>query len=577
MKTKVVIIDSGVSGSSTVKNHITSSYVLNKVNEKWQMDVDDSIDLLGHGTAVASIICSVNSDVEIISIRINNEQFNIDESALIYSLDYILKNIDADIINISAGIVYTNEYISLNALCKKITEKGMLIISAFDNDGAVSYPAACESVVGVDVFNDYETKDDLVLLENNIVKVLVPNKYFRVEWLDKKTLIKGTSFACAYVSGLVSKTLARPFSIKNIEQIHTEKKRYFNSEPIEKPNFKIKKAIIFPINKETHALLRFKDKLDFEIIDIYDDPICGKVGAELYGFKINPFEQINCDENFDTIILSYTEDLSRLRKTKYKDFIIEKAKQFDKNIYSFEDLKHDDEHFFYPKVTRKNVPVNSLKLYKSTLPIVGVFGTSSKQGKFTLQQQIIAELKEKGYMVGSISTEPSGYLLGADYVFHFGYHANLDLYPWESISILNKMVWDIGNSGKDILITGCQSGTIHYDNSQINNFALAQYAFILGILADMYILCVNPHDDISYIENTINYLNSIDIGRVEVIVVFPIKVIETKSGIGYGYKEMVENEKSELLDKLKQKFELPVFCMNDDCIDSICQHIIDFF
>ena len=40
---------------------------------------------------------------------------------------------------------------------------------------------------------------------------------------------------------------------------------------------------------------------------------------------------------------------------------------------------------------------------------------------------------------------------------------------------------------------------------------------------------------------------------------------------------MVENEKSELLDKLKQKFELPVFCMNDDCIDSICQHIIDFF
>ena len=147
-------------------------------------DVDDSIDLLGHGTAVASIICSVNSDVEIISIRINNEQFNIDESALIYSLDYILKNIDADIINISAGIVYTNEYISLNALCKKITEKGMLIISAFDNDGAVSYPAACESVVGVDVFNDYETKDDLVLLENNIVKVLVPNKYFRVEWLS---------------------------------------------------------------------------------------------------------------------------------------------------------------------------------------------------------------------------------------------------------------------------------------------------------------------------------------------------------------------------------------------------------
>lgn len=579
MKTKVVIIDSGVSGSSTVKNHITLSYVLNKVSEKWRMDVDDSVDLLGHGTAVASIICSVNNDVEIISIRISNEQFDIDESALIYSLEYILKNIDADIINISAGIVYTNEFFLLNEICKKITEKGMLIISAFDNDGAVSYPAACDSVIGVDVFNNYRNKNDLIFIENNIVNILIPNRYFRVEWINKKTIIKGTSFACAYVTGLVSKTLDRPFTNKNIEQISTEKRNCCNSIPIEKPPFKIKKAIVFPVNKETHALLRFKDKLDFEIIDIYDDPICGKVGSELFDYIVKPFHKINWNNSFDTIILSCFEDLSKLSQINYEKIIIENARQFKKNIYSFEELKYKEKNFFYPKVTRENVPLNSSKLRKSTLPTVGVFGTSSKQGKFTLQRQIINKLEDKGYNVGSISTEPSGYLFGSDYVYHFGYHANLDLYPWETMSVLNEMVWNISNSDKDILITGCQSGTVHYDNSQINNFALAQYSFILGILADMYILCVNPHDDILYIEKTINYLNSIDIGKVEIIVVFPVKAVETKSGIGYRFMQLSKSEKNELINKLKYKFGLPVYFMNDDAdyVNEICQHIINFF
>ena len=465
----------------------------------------------------------------------------------------------------------------MNEVCKKITEKGILIISAFDNDGAISFPAACDSVVGVDVFNDYNYKNDLVLLENNIVQVLVPNKYFKVEWLNKKNLIKGTSFACAYVTGLISKTLERPFSIKNIEQIITERKIYNNSLSIKGPDFDIKKAIIFPVNKEAHALLRFKEYLDFEIIDVFDDPICGKIGTEVYGYKVKSFEQLDWGGGFDTVILSCNEDLSRIRQVNYKDLIIEKAKKYNKNIYSFEDIRCENEKFFYPSITKENVPMNSLKLYKSTIPVVSVFGTSSKQGKFTLQQKLINELKKMGYNVGSISTEPSGYLLGSDYVFHFGYHADLNLHPWETIGILNKMIWEVGISGKDIMITGCQSGTIHYDNSHINNFALIQHSFILGTLADMYILCINPHDDISYIEKTINYLNSIDVGKVCMIVVFPIKIVETKSGIGYGYKEMMEDEKSDLLDRLQQKFHIPVFFMNDDCIEAICQNIINFF
>lgn len=42
--------------------------------------------------------------------------------------------------------------------------------------------------------------------------------------------------------------------------------------------FKIKKAALFPFNKEMHSILRFEDKLDFEITDVYDTKYSLRVG-----------------------------------------------------------------------------------------------------------------------------------------------------------------------------------------------------------------------------------------------------------------------------------------------------------
>lgn len=100
---------------------------------------------------------------------------------------------------------------------------------------------------------------------------------------------------------------------------------------------------------------------------------------------------------------------------------------------------------------------------------------------------------------------------------------------------------------------------------------------MLGTLPDVFILCINPHDDLEYIRKSINFLNSIDDGKVRAIVVFPMKAIVTLSGIGYRVEEIADNEFLKIKNELQNEFNLPVFSMSDSDTLQICSLIIDEF
>lgn len=574
----VAVIDSGISPLSPASSCVIDSYELYQDEFGWKIRKAILEDFVGHGTAVSHIIWDTNKNVDMIIFRICNNELNVDESGLVKVLEFIYASMDVDIINISAGLTYLYDYNAINDVCLRLTKKGIVIVSALDNDGAISFPAALDCVVGVDVKSNIE-KEKIVFIENGKFNILLSDRYYRTEWLNTKTIIRGTSFACAYISGLLaskihnySDTIAMLRSISSKTEIQKIRKNFA------KPHFNIDRAIVFPVNKESHALLRFKDKLDFELIGLYDERLSGKVGKSMFGETIKCFDDIDWKGNFDTIILSCVSELTALTKRNYVGEILSNAKRVGKNVYSFEPIYSSDESTFYPYIDKSNVPIeNDLKLYKSTIPVVCVVGTSSKQGKFTMQQKIIYQLSKIGYNVGSIITEPSGYLFNADYVFHFGYHANLNLHPSEYIATLNEMVFGVQMNQRDILITGCQSGVIHYNNSHVNEFAISQYSFLLGTLPDLFILCVNPHDDFDYIKKSIGFLNSIDEGKVKAIVVFPMKAITTLSGIGYKVEKIDNHEFLTIKNNLENEFKLPVFSMDDNDVLQICLLIIDEF
>lgn len=591
-KITIVVLDTGISDKFT--DIIYDGYEMTRTNgEEFIVTNSIGIDLHGHGTAVANIIHSVESRLRIISFKICNYDNEVDSTAITEALAYIHDYLKVDIINISAGVTYINDLSGMKNICQKLYAKGVVVVSAFDNEGAVSYPAALNEVIGVDCAPVGET--NVVTIENSIVNILIPTRYYRTFWNNgKRALLCGTSFACAYFSGIYGKYLLEGGTndaqkyIRNISSKIIECKQ---SKELSKPNFDIRKAIIFPVNKESHAILRNRSSLNFSVIGAYDDRLSGNIGKNFWGIIVQNFNSLDWDLDFDTVILSYISEFEKTVNKNYIETIINKCQQYSKKLYTFENVFNNycssnnqtitDQcsQVFYPSIDNSVVPYHKFnKLNRLSIPVVGVFGTSSKQGKYTLQLDLIRCLRDQAYKVGFLATEPSGYLLSADYTFHFGYKANIQLSQRDIIAILNEYLFRIQLDGSDIVITGCQSATVHYDNANINQFCIEQFGFLLGAEPDFCVLCINAYDEIEYIKRTISCIQSVGDGKVLAIALYPKDVLSTATNIVYKTKTMNFDEITERKKYFCEKLSLPIYCIGvEEDTEKLCNQIIDFF
>lgn len=583
--TKIAIIDSGISPYSSAMPTVENRFSIVQKGEVYEIEESEAEDNVGHGTAITDIIYQQNQAIQLSIFKITTEAEEIQCEHLCMVLEYILENLTVDLINISAGVTYIDYYERFASVCNALKQKGVYIVAAFDNDGAISYPAEFPTVLGVDLSEQPMKKMDVFEVKNSCVNFLLPSKFYRTVWNDgTRTVLKGTSFACAELTGRLSKHMYDDSGKRRayediVKHIVTHTYTYNKTELMQGPKFQIKKAILFPINKEAHAILRFQELLPFELTAVYDERVSGHVGKEMFGRKIESYNQIDWEGDFDTIILSCITRLASLTKKDYVKEIVEQARANGKNIYTFEEIDSDYEKIFYPTIRKEFVPYgNHMKLRRISMPLVGVFGTSSSQGKYTLQLSLMKKLQEKGYDTGFLATEPSGYLFGADSVYHFGYEANFNLAQWESVLLLNELVWQMDKKGHDIGITGCQSATIHYDSCNLKYLSLEQQNFIFGTKPDFYVICVNPHDSLEYIKRTIQYLNSIDVGRVYALAVYPVKVIQSINGMQYKKEQMTQEEVLDFIDYLGEKCELPVFEIgNEESMEQLTRIVIQTF
>ena len=216
------------------------------------------------------------------------------------------------------------------------------------------------------------------------------------------------------------------------------------------------------------------------------------------------------------------------------------------------------------------------KLFQRCVPLLGIFGTSSRQGKFTLQLLLKNKISAEGYDVGYIASEPSGYLYGADGVFPYGYNRSIDISENDSLIVINEMVWEAAKDNKrDIIIAGGQSGVVPYTYLNINQINEYSYTFIAGLNPDAFILCVNIYDELEYIERSIKYLQSFDDSPVIALVLFPVSY-ENLTSVGIGKKTKHIDE--EQIIKFREKINIPVYILDEESDMSIlCEQIINYF
>lgn len=550
----------------------------------------------GHGTAIYGILCDIKEYCDILNIKILDAD-EAKEAALIAALQYCLAH-HVQLINISAGltICFSDE---LEKVCQELETAGTVIISAFANDGSVSYPAAYSSVIGVDSGDFCFTKNELEYVENSIVNVRAYGRIQRLRWLSPPMLmLGGSSFACAHVTCMAAELMAAGYSGKEavLAQLKLKAKYMWRPSlpnPKGKPLHTIKRAALFPFNKEMHGLVRFSDLLSFEITDVYDVKYSGHVGAttdHLLGdqavtsLKVQNISKIDWDR-IDTLILGHMEQLSAA--INYDDLLADllvQAQKHDVFIYAFDDLTSvlqsldKPPEVYFPSVTSKDLPSFQFgKLYRISKPVLGVFGTSSKQGKFTVQLELRRRFLKAGYEIGQIGTEPTALLYGMDCVFPFGYHTTVQLDRYDVVRYLNYEVSRLCGKS-EIILVGSQSGIVSYDLGNLQQISLINYEFLIGTQPDAVILCVNPYDSTDFLEKAIGLLESAANAKVIALVLFPMKLKSNWSGIYGGKTKMAAEEITEAKKWLFKTFDRPVFCLGvPEEMDQLAEISAEFF
>lgn len=153
-KIKIAIIDDGVNVFEFQIPQVKLNIEIDKYGFIKNIKNYD-IQINSHGTICSAIIQKYlnHKNVEFVSIKILDtitKRGTINQ--LIYALNWCIYN-DIDVINCSFGTIKYIDFNIVKNIINKTSEKGIIIVSAINNNGIYSLPACLNNVIGVK--NDY--------------------------------------------------------------------------------------------------------------------------------------------------------------------------------------------------------------------------------------------------------------------------------------------------------------------------------------------------------------------------------------------------------------------------------------
>ena len=309
--------------------------------------------------------------------------------------------------------------------------KGIIMFCAWNDEDYTTWPANFKGVISVKS-GEQKSQSEWFWEENKRNHAVFRGTKQRVKWKNNSQIfIGGSSFATALctrkiISEVITGKLKKDFKeISNYLKVNASKINKIDLEMshiIEWNNFhnKIKKVGLYPFFKEMHGFVRFRNELPYQIEWISNFKLSKNVGKSTKELLDNCVEDIVIQSglpkdvsDIDTLIVGYLDKASRAQKKDLLNETLEYAVQHGLNVFSFlppdkkekwiADFSNKGLWLRFPSITYEYAlevleKIPEKKAFDT--PIIGVFGTSSKQGKFTLQLALKYELEKRGYKVG---------------------------------------------------------------------------------------------------------------------------------------------------------------------------------
>ncbi|MGC8898779.1 MAG: S8 family serine peptidase [Bacteroidota bacterium] len=535
MPLRVGIVDSGID----IKNPDLMRFVQKGISvATGNTGPDEFNDNLGHGTACAELILRGFSpkDIYLFVYKAFDQRDDIDVEIFRKALIYAVSD-KVDILNCSVGSIDPDvEYLMREEVSNAVSE-GLIIISAWNDEGYTTWPANFDNVISVKA-GGQKSQRKWGWERNKKDHFIFRGTRQRIKWRDgSEVFIGGSSFATALCTRTVARFMLSNRLSKNVKAVRSflKDRAQFRYQVDLDPSCLIpwntfqksmKKVGIYPFHKEMHGFVRFRRNLPYHIVWIAD------LSLSRNGGKFTNELLKNCDESIfvhselpfdpggiDTLILGYLDKASEARNKDLLGEALEYALQNRISVFSFLAPSNEGEwrsrfesvglRLEVPQITYQcalrviqNVPEK--KAFDT--PILGIFGTGSRQGKFTLQLGLRYELQRRGFKVGQIGTEHQSGCFGMDFTFPSGYGAQqslrvpLDLH----IPLLRRVLSEMDKGIYDVVIVGGQSGLMS-PNPYYYGCIFSEMLFTAA-LPDRTILVTNRADPHNFVERVKSYI-----------------------------------------------------------------------
>ena len=499
---RIGIIDTGISEKySTTRNRI------HIVNPK------EGFDTNGHGTCVVNILEERVKDQDIFVYKLNDNKGKIKSDDLIVALQKI-KKVKVDVLNLSLGILNGRNG-NLKRVINEISESNTLIISAAENFGAISYPAAYENVLSVIWDQKISSLNSFITVKDKNANIHGFGNEFQAIGLNGVQNVSGSSFiAPVLVAKVINDKLFGTLRKNSVEEIlkkfPSKVDNFFDKckIPCNKKTNIIHNAIMFPFNKEIETILNNADQLNFNIFSVVDAPFGKYVGKSIDSVLYRPqrirgviHSFYNFDwssTEYDTMIVGHLQKISSLYRINFLEEVKKIAKNYGKNLFLLDAEK--SEVSVIGDVSRESV--GNQALYAHSTPIVAVVGMQSKLGKADLELQLYKTLQDKGYDTAMFMSEPYYKLFQQKYGWINGF--GTETIDWEKEIVgANYLMHKLDDEQHEIVVVGTQSQVIPMAYENIGFLPQGTQDILIATHPDAFILVISEQStekQISHIE-----------------------------------------------------------------------------
>jgi subtilisin family serine protease len=210
---RVAVVDSGIHPANPHIGRSPGSGVRILPNG----DVDaDSVDRIGHGTAVAAAILEKAPGVDLMAVRVFDRTLATSAEVLARGISWAAEH-GARLINLSLGTSNPVRGAILGAAVEEAVVAGAIVVSAFERDGVAWLPGSLPNAAGVLVDPSCERHALVVTTDENRASVRFgASPYPRpIDGVPVEQNLSGISFAVANVTGFLARLLSGDTTIRD--------------------------------------------------------------------------------------------------------------------------------------------------------------------------------------------------------------------------------------------------------------------------------------------------------------------------------------------------------------------------